>query len=154
MMRELADTIAGAVDHAKRCQPLNDFEAALAKLPSAEPPVVHRFTPGLYSREILLKKGIQCTSKIHKTEHQFLVSKGLFEMWSEETGWVMIDARAKPYHGVTKPGTRRAFKIHLDTYFTTFHPTTLTDLKEIEAALIEPDERLERLREQQTKTIP
>jgi hypothetical protein len=78
-----------------------------------------------------------CTSKIHKTEHQFIVI-GVFEMWSEETGWVFIDASKKPHHGITRPGTRRAFRIHEDTWFTTFHPTTLTDLKEIEAALIEP----------------
>lgn len=123
---------------AKRCDPINRFELELAKYPAAPtPPLVHRFTPGLYSREIFLQKNLRCTSKIHKTEHQFIVI-GVFEMWSEETGWVFIDASKKPFHGITKPGARRAFRIHEDTWFTTFHPTMLTDLAEIEAALIEP----------------
>lgn len=123
---------------AKQCDPLNRFEQELAKLPAAPTPtLVHTFTPGLYSREIFLQRGLVCSSKIHKTEHQF-IAVGVFEMWSEKTGWVLIDASKKPFHGITYPGDRRAFRIHQDTWFTTFHPTTLTDLVEIEAALIEP----------------
>lgn len=137
-MRENTLTANLAAVLAKKCEKLNRFEQELAKLPACEtPPLQHRFTPGLYSREIFLQKGLLCTSKIHRTEHQFVVV-GAFEMWSEETGWVFIDAQKKPYHGATKPGARRAFRIHEDTWFTTFHPTTLTDLREIEAALIEP----------------
>jgi hypothetical protein len=136
----------------KGCSALNEFERRLSEFPPwPEPPLTHRFTPGLYSREIFLAKGLQCTSKIHKTEHQFIVSRGVFEMWSQETGWVLVDASKKPYHGITKPGTRRAFNIIEDTYFTTFHPTELTDLNQIEAALIEPDERLARLKEDQKR---
>ena len=59
-------------------------------------------------------------------------------MWSKETGWVRINAMKKPYHGITKPGTRRAFKIIEDTYFSSFHPTDSTDLAEIEKQIIEP----------------
>lgn len=128
-----------ATDLAKRSAPLNQFEQELAKHPACEPPLlVHRFTPGLYSRQILLKAGLQCTSKIHKTEHQFIISQGVFEMWSERDGWQFFDCRFSPHHGITKPGARRGFKIHADTIWTTFHPTTLTDLAEIEKAIIEP----------------
>ena len=82
-----------------------------------------------------MPKGLLCTSKIHKTEHQYVVSKGVLKVWSEEMGWELIRA---PFIGITKPGARRALHIIEDTVWTTFHPTTLTDLKEIEAALIEP----------------
>ena len=144
--------MAAALLHAKACEPINEFERVLAQFPPAEEPTLtHRFTPGLYSREIILKAGLQCTSKIHKTEHQFIVSKGVFEMWDAENGWQLINASVRPFHGITKPGARRAFKIIETTYFTTFHPTTLTDLKEIEAALIEPDERLAQLKDEQAR---
>jgi hypothetical protein len=131
---------------AKECDALNRLEADLAKCPPVDHPETHRFTPGLYSRQILLKAGILCTSKIHRTEHQFIISKGKCRIWSEEKGWETLQA---PYHGITKPGTRRALHILEDVIFTTFHATTKTDLAEIEADLIEPDARLEELRQQQ-----
>lgn len=126
---------------AKNCTELNDLEAEMRRIgPCAEPPLEHRFTHdaagnvNLYSRTIFMPKGLICTSKIHRTEHQFVVSKGVLKVWMGG-GWQLIKA---PYIGITKPGARRALMILEDTIWTTFHPTTLTDLDEIEKALIEP----------------
>jgi hypothetical protein len=131
-------TVPTPAQLAKECRELNDLEAVMARSnPVAPPPLEHRFTPGLYSRTIFMPKGLLCTSKIHKTEHQYVVSKGVLEVWSEGKGWELMRA---PFIGITKPGARRALRILEDTVWTTFHPTTLTDLKEIEAALIEPHE--------------
>ncbi|MGD0638386.1 MAG: hypothetical protein ABSA72_10155 [Nitrososphaerales archaeon] len=133
-------TVPSPAELAKDVAELNELEKFIATLPGAtriSPPLQHRFTPGLYSRTIFMPKGMVCTSKIHKTEHQFVVSKGVLRVWSKETGWVKIRA---PYIGVTKPGARRALHILEDTIWTTFHPTTLTDLAEIEASLVEPHE--------------
>jgi hypothetical protein len=129
-------TIPTPAQLAKGCEVLNELERQIARSnPVAPLPLEHRFTPGLYSRTIFMPKGLLCTSKIHKTEHQYVVSKGVLRVWSEELGWQMIRA---PFIGITNPGARRALCILEDTVWTTFHPTTLTDLKEIEAALIEP----------------
>jgi len=100
-------------------------------------PVVHHFTPGLYCREIHMPAGGVLTSKIHKTEHPFVVSKGHCIVYLNRDEWEDIRA---PHFGVTKPGTRRLLFILEDTVWTTFHPTDLTDLLEIEDALIEPHE--------------
>src|SRR5271154_319873 len=115
---------------------LNDLEHFLASCP--KPPDCHvenRFTPGLYSRTIYMPAGMLCTSKIHKTEHQFVVSSGHCKVWAEDQGWVDIRAG---FIGVTKPGTRRALWMIEDTVWTTFHPTRLTYLREIESELMEP----------------
>ena len=123
---------------AKSCERLNAFEKRLAGMPACPvPPVEHRFTPGLYSRTIFMQRGLVCTSKIHKTEHQYVLSKGRLEVWSEQDGWKLI---AAPYIGITKPGARRALNILEDCVWTTFHPTTTTDLAALEAELIEPHE--------------
>lgn len=98
-----------------------------------EMPVKHTFTPGIYSREITMPAGSILTSKIHKTEHQFVVSRGRCSVF-DGAGFVTIEA---PYHGVTKPGTRRLLVVHKDTVWTTFHATTATDLSELEDELIE-----------------
>lgn len=98
-------------------------------------PLKHTFTSGLYSREILMPAGSIVTSKIHKTEHQFVVSQGSLWVYSDNDGPQYIQA---PFHGVTRPGTRRLLVIETDTIWTTFHPTHLTDVEEIERTILEP----------------
>lgn len=110
------------------------LEAAMREQPQLECPVRHIFTPGLYARECHLAKGMLLTSKIHKTEHPFVISQGEISVWTEDQGIVRYRA---PYSGVTKPGTRRVLYVHEDTIWTTFHPTKETDVARIEAQIIE-----------------
>ncbi len=120
---------------AKKNPSLNAIEAMIAAAPQIDFPLVHRFTPGLYAREIFMPAGAILTSKIHKTEHPYVISKGRVSVWIEGIGWERLRA---PHTGITKPGTRRLLYIHEDTIWTTFHPTTETDLEVIERLLIEP----------------
>lgn len=140
MTTQLTPLAARQVQKAHACAALNELDRELLKCPQPDHPETHRFTPGLYSRQIFLKAGILCTSKIHKTEHQFIISKGRCRIWSPETGnWSEL---AAPYHGITKPGTRRALLILEDVIFTTFHPTGTTDLAALEAELVETQESI------------
>ena len=102
-------------------------------LPQVDMPLQHRFTPGLYTREIFMPKGTLVISKIHKTEHQYIISKGVVSVWIEGVGTKKLQA---PYHGITKPGTRRILFIHEDCIWTTFHATNKTDVNEIEQDVI------------------
>lgn len=113
---------------------LDLLEREMVKFPWVVMPVTHRFTPGLYIREIFMPAGTILTSKIHKTEHPFVISAGRLEVLTENDGWVPMQA---PFTGITKPGTRRVLKIFEDTIWTTFHPTDETDVEKIEAAIIE-----------------
>jgi hypothetical protein len=122
---------------------VDKMQAAMKRLPQVDCPLVHRFTPGLYVREIFMPKGTFIISKIHKTEHPFIVSKGHVAVWIEGVGVVEIKA---PYCGVTKAGTRRILYIREDCVWTTFHPTDKTDVNEIEKDVIfnaETDESVE-----------
>lgn len=110
----------------------------------ADFPVTHRFVPGLYAREFFVPKDSVVTSKIHKTEHLFTVSKGSMSVYTEEGGVVRITA---PFTGVTKPGTRRIGYTHEDTVWTTYHPTAETDLAKLEAEIIYTREEFEKIRE-------
>jgi hypothetical protein len=126
-------------------QRLNDYridelEAAMVEnLDLVECPVTHVFTEGLYTREIFMPAGSLVTSKIHKTEHPYVLSKGKLLVCIDKGEWVEMVA---PYTGVTKPGTRRVAYIIEDTIWTTFHanPDDLTDLDEIENLIIEEHE--------------
>jgi hypothetical protein len=116
----------------KACRAIDQLEAKLVQYPQADCPVVHRFTPGLYSRECFTRAGLIFTSRIHLQDHQFLFSMGLVAIWCEGKGWVRMDS---PYHGITPAGTRRVVLSLEDSIITTFHPTEETDLQKLEALL-------------------
>ena len=83
--------------------------------------VTERGTPGLYTREIMMPTGMLCTSRIHKTCHQFIVSKGsctVYNTFDDTTELIVA-----PHHGITFPGTRRVLFIHDNCTWTTSHPT-------------------------------
>lgn len=114
---------------------VNELEQIMSQFPPVECPLNHTFTPGLYMREIFMPAGTLVTSKIHKTEHPFIISKGVVSVWIEGEGVKTFHA---PHSGVTKPGTRRVLYVHEDCVWATFHPTTEKDLEKIEAQLIFP----------------
>ena len=90
----------------------------------------------MYIREIFMPAGSLVTSKIHKTEHPFTVSKGKVAVSIDGKDWEEFEA---PYTGVTKPGTRRILYIIEDCIWTTYHvnQSDSQDLEEIEERLIE-----------------
>ena len=102
-------------------------------------PLVHRFTPGMYIREIFMPAGSLITSKIHKTEHPFTISKGKVAVSIDGKDWEEFEA---PYTGITKPGTRRILYIIQDCIWTTYHVNAdnCDDLEKLEDKLIEKRE--------------
>jgi hypothetical protein len=102
------------------------------KMTNTDPELTHIFVPGLYCREIFMPAGDIITSKVHKTEHVFIISKGKCSV-STKDGNEILEA---PHTGITYPGTKRALYIIEDTIWTTMHPTELTDIDEIEAEII------------------
>lgn len=111
------------------------LQLACSQLPQIDCPLTHKFTPGLYFREIFMPQGSLVVSKVHKTEHPFVILSGAVRVWTDESG--ILEFRA-PYVGVTKAGTRRVLYITEDCRWITFHPTKETDLKKIEDQIIEP----------------
>jgi hypothetical protein len=104
-----------------------------------ECPLVHRFTPGMYIREIFMPAGSLITSKIHKTEHPYTISKGKVAVSIDGKDWEEFEA---PYTGITKPGTRRILYIIEDCIWTTYHVNddNCEDLEQIEEKIIEKRE--------------
>lgn len=108
------------------------LEGFLAKLPQADMPLTHRFTPGLYVREIFMPKDCIVISKIHKTEHPFVIIQGSASVWNNGK----VEHLKAPHVGITKPGARRLLYIHEDCRWLTFHPTDETDVDKIEEQII------------------
>lgn len=119
---------------------MDSLETALLRaFPVVELPLKHRFTPGLYTREIFMPAGALVTSKVHKTEHPYVVIKGRVSVGIPGVGVEHIQA---PHVGITQPGTKRLLYIHEDTVWLTFHvladgETGEEDLPKIEERIIE-----------------
>jgi hypothetical protein len=128
-----------AVPGTPECEQFDRLELKLLELPQAQMRLVHRFTRGadgksnLYIRELHVPAGTMTTTKIHLTEHPFVISKGRISIRTENGGMQHLEA---PYCGITKPGTRRIIMHHTDTVLTTFHVTNLTDPDKIEEQII------------------
>lgn len=97
-----------------------------------DPMLIHYFTPGLYAREIYMPAGTLIISKIHRTEHPFVISKGSAYVKINEHDWELLEA---PYTGITHPGTRRVLLIEEDCIWTTFHPTDISPEDGTQAAI-------------------
>ena len=97
---------------------LDRWEAFVANIPQQDCPLKHTFPEGMYVREIFRPAGCVVTSRIHKFDNPFFITKGKVTVVSENEGMVTYTA---PYSGITKPGTRRVLLIHEDTIWTTVH---------------------------------
>ena len=140
--REVAETEAALVGHQglsgtpAEHQVLDRFEDHLLDNPQVIPihmPVVHRFTEGLYSREIFMPgphqemtangpvqvSGVHLTSKCHMTDHQYVVLAGAVEVAIPGQEPVVLTAG---HVGITRTGTRRALRVLEDCRWVTFHP--------------------------------
>lgn len=112
------------------------LERHIKQLPQVEVRTRHYFAQGLYAREILIPAGMVLTGRVHKTEHLNIVSQGDITVWTEE-GMKRVQA---PFTLVSQPGTKRVGLAHADTVWTTIHACMETDLEQVEALLLEPDE--------------
>ena len=137
-MEATIETIPQEESTLQKVTQLDALEAEMFKLPQVHCPLVHRFTPGLYIREIFMPAGSLITSARHLTCHPFVVSKGDVSVYVEG---VEVGRYKAPYTGITQPGTRRLLYTHEDTIWTTFHVTEKTDPDEIamEIADVEPN---------------
>jgi hypothetical protein len=116
-------------------QAFNELELELIRNhEQAKGQYVHRFTPGLYSREMFIPKGSIITGVTHKTQHPFVISQGDISTWCPNGKTVRMKA---PFTGITEAGTRRLGFAHEDTVMTSFHVTNETDPDKIAEEIVD-----------------
>lgn len=105
-------------------------------------PLTHLFVPGLYVRRIFNPAGSLITTKIHRTEHPFILLRGRVTVMLPDRS---IEELSAPHFGITAPGTRRVIYVHEDTVWITIHPNPddTHDLSIIEDHLIDRRELLD-----------
>lgn len=113
------------------------MESEMKKCPQEEIEVTHEFADGLYTRKILIRKGLALTGRVHKqNDYQIVFYGNILIMTEDGTMRQFIGPNTFTSKAGIKP-----FAIALeDTLYATVHHTHLTDLKEIEAELFEQEE--------------
>lgn len=123
-----------------KCAPIVELEGFLATCPEPEGITLkHVFTPGLVLRIMTIPAAPEpykaiCTSKEHKTTHQYVLAAGVAKIWEEDKGWFVIQS---PHTAVTKAGTSRAVIAVTDLVWITAHATNCTTIEELERELFE-----------------
>ena len=114
------------------------LQEEISKMPQADGMITdHFFADGMYSRRVFRKAGTLIVGKVHLKDHFFICTKGEIIAWTEK-GMKKLSAGDIIE---CKSGTKRVTLATMDSIGTTVHKTDKTDLDEIEAELIEPDDK-------------
>src|SRR6476660_9178070 len=117
-------------------------------------PLTHRFTEGIYVREIFIPAGTYIVGKIHKHSHPNFLMSGTVDVVTETGGKEQLTG---PLSMISPPGTKRALHAITDLVWVTIHhnPTNTQDLEELEKIVIaESYEEYHKFIETQEKIKP
>jgi quercetin dioxygenase-like cupin family protein len=112
------------------------LQSEMLSMDQVELPTEHYFSGGMYCRKVFRKAGTVIVGKVHKKDHFFMCAQGEIVAWSEN-GMIKL---ASGDIIESKSGTKRVTLALSDAIGITFHKTDKTNLDEIEAELIEPEE--------------
>lgn len=110
---------------------LQRLDALLASLPQTEMPVTHRFSRGVYCRELVIPKGTVLTGRIHKHSQINILLSGDISVLGED-GVKRLQA---PVVFESPAGAKRAGYAHEDTVWLTICGTDTTDTDVLEDEL-------------------
>jgi len=111
---------------------LPQMEKQMLNLPQEVAPVIHRFAPGLYIREVMLPGGTFAIGHEQTTEHLNIMLKGKVHMADGAT-------LTAPMIFVGKPGRKCGF-IEEDTVWLNVYATEETDVEKLEATYLKKSE--------------
>lgn len=110
---------------------LQRLDDALAAVPQTYMPVTHRFSRGVYARELFIPRGTVLTGRIHKYSQINILLQGDISVLTEG-GIKRIKA---PFVIESPAGTKRAGYAHEDTIWMTVCGTSTTDPEVLEDEL-------------------
>jgi len=112
------------------------LEDHLKTLPQGDTEVTHRFTPGMYAREMTVPAGLMITGAVHKREHLSIFLEGKILIPDENGESIEITA---PIVEIAKPGIKRVGYVIEPVRWITMHATDITDIDELEELLLTND---------------
>jgi hypothetical protein len=115
------------------------LQEQLKALPQVEMEPVHRFSTGLYTRELTIPADTFVIGKTHRHDHPVFFMKGrvlIVDVGAGETEGVLMEA---PRIWISPPGAKRALYTLTECVFATCHASSETELEILERDLIIPE---------------
>lgn len=112
---------------------VRSLEKELLALPQVECPVIHRFAPGLYIREVSIPAGTFSVGHRQKREHLNVMLKGSVTMLREDGTTELLQA---PQMYTGKPGRKMGW-IHEDMVWLNIYATNETDVEKLEEMFLD-----------------
>ena len=112
----------------------------LQQYPEVILPPVHRFSPGVYMRELEIPAGCVVVGATHKHEHQVMLIEGACRINTDKG---MEDIVA-PHIWTSQPNDRRALYTYEHCTFITIHenPDNCTDIETLESRIVKQKTQL------------
>jgi hypothetical protein len=121
---------------------LPELEEKMLTLAQADCPVIHRFSPGLYIRELFLPEGVFAIGHRQRYEHLNLFLRGRMMMLHEDG---RTEELAAPMIFTGKPGRKMGYvmedTVWLNIYPTNIYPTTETDVAKLEETFLDKSDQ-------------
>jgi len=133
-MNDIIEQLNGNVPNKEQ---IDRLQEEISKMPQAKVITEHYFSDGMYCRKVTRSAGTLIVGKVHKKDHFFICAKGEIIAWTEK-GMKKLSAGDIIE---CKVGTKRVTLATMDSIGITVHKTDKTELDDIEAELIEPDEK-------------
>ncbi len=109
------------------------LEKAMMSEEQVECPLIHRFAPGLYIREVHIPAGTLALGNTQKFEHLNILLKGRVQIVADNGELLELTA---PMTFVGKPGRKVGYILE-DVIWQNIYPTTETDIDKLEDFYIE-----------------
>lgn len=126
---------------------IDNLANAMLQMPQTECPVVHRFGPGVYIREITIPTGNVIIGHYHKTEHLNIMLQGRMIVLNEDGSKTELKA---PLTFMAKPGRKVAIILETVVFQNVF-ATNETDIETLESTYL--DKSMLPLEHQTNKTL-
>ena len=132
--RDALDVTCATAQHIVRQVPsVDDLERTLLDVDQVDCPVVHRFGPGVYIREVTLPAGTLAIGHRHKFAHINIVLKGTVVVLNQNGTTSEIQA---PFVYTSEPG-RKVVLAKTEVVWQNIFATTETNVQTLEAYLLD-----------------
>lgn len=123
---------------------IDEVTDKLMAMPQASMPVIHRFSPGLYIREVHMPAGTFVIGHEHKTEHFNVMLQGHLVMVNEDGSTTDFIA---PQSYSAQPGRKVAYIVE-DVVWQNIFPADTQDIDELEDRLLDKSDKVKLTEEQ------
>ena len=115
---------------------ITQLEVETIALPQVDCPVIHRFGPGIYIREVTLPAGALVIGHKHRFEHTNIMLKGKMTLLDEDGTTRRLEA---PFIYVGNPGRKIAY-IFEEVVWQNIYATDETDVEKLEEMFLDKNE--------------